>query len=58
MILGTNDLKWYARTVRYDVLFPEGVFPMHDYEMQLLDPEPVQTGGACGRIFLQGDEKE
>lgn len=56
--LGTNDLKWHARTIKYDVLFPGGVFPMYDYEMQLLDPEPVQTGSARGRIFLQGDEKE
>lgn len=52
MILGTNDLKWHAQTVRYNVLFPEGVFTMYDYEMQLLDPEPVQDRG--GYVTIEG----
>jgi len=43
MILRENDLLWHA--VRYDVLFPEGVFPMYDYEMRVLEPEPVQGAG-------------
>jgi hypothetical protein len=52
MILRKSDLKWHARTIRYDVLFPEGVFPMYDYEMQLLDPEPVQDRG--GYVTIEG----
>lgn len=50
MILRENDLLWHASTVRYDVLFPEGVFPMYDYEMEALEPELVQNHSGYVKI--------
>lgn len=56
MILQQNDLIRHTRIVRYDVLFPQGVFPMYDYEMRLLDPDPVQERASYVKIApIEGD---
>lgn len=46
VILEEANLKWHAEVVRFNVLFPEGIFPMYSYEIELLAPAPEIMQGA------------